>query len=100
LEAAYLEQTWRKYQDKEVVFIGIDYVNTEPKALDYIKEFNITYPNAPDLGTRMSQAYGIKGVPETFFIGKNGELAGLKIGPMDSPELDVKIDELIAGNDQ
>lgn len=60
-EAAYLEQTWRKYKNKGVVFIGVDYVDTEPNALAYIKEFDITYLNGPDLGTRISQAYAIKG---------------------------------------
>ncbi len=28
-EAAYLEQTWRKYEDQGVVFIGVDYVDTD-----------------------------------------------------------------------
>jgi cytochrome c biogenesis protein CcmG/thiol:disulfide interchange protein DsbE len=98
-EANYLEQTWRKYKDSGVVFIGVDYVDTEPNALAYINEFGITYFNGPDLGTRISQSYGIKGVPETFYIAKNGELRGLKIGPMESPELEQKIDELLAEND-
>ena len=98
-EANYLEQTWRKYKDSGVVFIGVDYVDTEPNALAYIKEFGITYFNGPDLGTRISQSYGIKGVPETFYIAKNGELRGLKIGPLESPELEQKIDELLAEND-
>jgi cytochrome c biogenesis protein CcmG/thiol:disulfide interchange protein DsbE len=96
LEATYLEQTWRKYKDQGVVFIGINYVDTEPNALAYMKEFDNTYINGPDLGTRISQAYGIKGVPETFYIGKNGELRGLKIGPLESPELEQKIEELLA----
>lgn len=95
-EAAYLEKTWRKYKDDGVVFIGVDYVDTEPMALAYIKEFDITYYNGPDLGTRISQSYAIKGVPETFYIGKNGELRGVKIGPLESPELDEKIDDLLA----
>ena len=95
-EAKYLEQTWRTYRDQGVVFIGVDYVDTEPNALAYIKEFDITYYNGPDLGTRISQSYGIKGVPETFYIARNGELRGLKIGPLTSPELEEKIDELLA----
>ena len=94
-EADYLEQTWRTYKDKDVVFIGVDYVDTEPNALAYLKEFDITYLNGPDLGTRISQAYGIKGVPETFYIAKNGELRGLKIGPLVAPELEQKIEELL-----
>jgi cytochrome c biogenesis protein CcmG, thiol:disulfide interchange protein DsbE len=98
LEAPYLEQTWRKYKDKGVVFIGVDYVDTEQNALAYIKEFDITYFNGPDLGTRISQAYGIKGVPETYYIGKNGALHGVKIGPLESPELDEKINQLLGEN--
>ena len=95
-EAAYLEQTWRKYKDKDVVFIGVDYVDTEKEALAYIKEFDITYLNGPDIGTRIAQAYNIQGVPETFYVAKNGELRGVHIGPLKSPQLDEKIEELLA----
>jgi len=35
-EAAYLEQTWRKYKDQGVVLIGVDYVDTEKAARAYI----------------------------------------------------------------
>lgn len=94
-EAAYLEQTWRKYQDQGVVFIGVDYLDTEKEALAYIEEFDITYLNGPDLGTKISEAYNIQGVPETFYVAKNGELRGLKVGPLIPPELDNKIDELL-----
>src|SRR5512143_3120175 len=40
-EAAYLEQTWRKYKDKGVMFVGVDWVDTPTNALAYIKEFDI-----------------------------------------------------------
>jgi len=94
-EAAYLEQTWRKYKDMGVVFIGVDYADTEKEALAYIQEFDITYINGPDIGTRISQAYNIQGVPETFFVAKNGELRGVHIGPLKAPQLDEKIEELL-----
>jgi cytochrome c biogenesis protein CcmG/thiol:disulfide interchange protein DsbE len=95
-EAAYLEQTWRKYEDQDVIFIGVDYVDTEKAALGYIEEFDITYINGPDLKTRISDAYNIQGVPETFFIAKNGDVRGMHIGPLFPPELDEKIEELLA----
>lgn len=95
-EAAYLEQTWRKYKDKGVIFIGVDWVDTEKEALAYMDEFDLTYFNGPDIGTRIAQAYNIQGVPETFYVAKNGELRGVHIGPLKSPELDQKIDELLA----
>ena len=95
-EAAYLEQTWRKYEGKGVIFVGVDWVDTEKEALAYIKEFDITYLNGPDIGTRAAQAYNIQGVPETFFVAKNGELRGVHIGPLQAPQLDEKIEELLA----
>ncbi len=95
-EAAYLEQTWRKYKDKGVMFIGVDWVDTPNNALAYIKEFDITYPNGPDVGTLAAQAYRIQGVPETFYVDKRGNLRGVQIGPLKSPELDDKIDQLLA----
>jgi cytochrome c biogenesis protein CcmG/thiol:disulfide interchange protein DsbE len=95
-EAPYLEQTWRKYQDRGVVFIGVDYVDVEGKALAFIKEFNVTYPNGPDIGLHISDAYHMRGVPETYFVARNGELRGVKIGPSKPPELEQKIEELLA----
>ena len=95
-EAAYLEGTWRKYKDKGVVFLGVDYVDAEPNALAYIDEFDITYPNGPDLAQKIAEAYHIKGVPETFDVDKTGQLRGFHIGPLFSPTLDEKIEELLA----
>lgn len=98
-EAPYLEETWRKYQGRGVVFIGVDYVDVEPEALAYIEEFNITYFNGPDLRTTISQAYNIQGVPETFFINKNGEIAHVHVGPLIPPDLEREIDILLSEPD-
>lgn len=86
-EAAELEAAWRYYQPGgEVIFLGVDYVDTEPDARLYLKKFEITYPNGPDLGTRVSQLFRIKGVPETFIIDRQGALRFVKIGPFSSVE--------------
>jgi cytochrome c biogenesis protein CcmG/thiol:disulfide interchange protein DsbE len=95
-EAAYLERTWRAYRDRGVVFIGVDWVDTEKEALAYIDEFDITYLNGPDIGTRIAQVYRIQGVPETFFVDKAGRLRGVHIGPLYPSELDNRIEELLA----
>ena len=58
-ESAYLEQTWRKYEGRDVLFIGVDWVDTQKEALAYVDEFDLTYFNGPDIGTRIAQAYNI-----------------------------------------
>ena len=84
-EAADLESAWQFYKPRgDVVFLGVDYVDTEPEAKAYLQKFNITYPNGPDLRTVASQAYRIGGVPETYIIDRNGKLAYAQIGPFSS----------------
>ena len=86
-EAADLESAWRYYQPRgDVVFLGIAWTDTEKKSLEYLAKFDITYPNGPDLGTRISQAFRTTGVPETYIIDKNGNLAFAQISPFLSLE--------------
>ncbi len=81
-EAAALEQAWRQLKPRgDVLFLGLDYVDTEPEAKAYLAQYEITYPNGPDLGTRWAQAFRIRGVPETYILDKEGRLAYIKIGP-------------------
>lgn len=80
-EAAELEQAYRQYGPQGVVFLGVNYVDTEPEALAYLEKFDITYPNGPDLGTRIAQAFRIRGVPETFIIGRDGTITSVMKGP-------------------
>jgi cytochrome c biogenesis protein CcmG/thiol:disulfide interchange protein DsbE len=84
-EAADLEAAWRAYeQSGNVVFLGADYVDTEPEARKYLDQFDITYPNGPDLRTRISQSFRIRGVPETYIIDQEGVLRYTQIGPFAS----------------
>jgi cytochrome c biogenesis protein CcmG/thiol:disulfide interchange protein DsbE len=94
-EAPVLENTWRKYKERGVVFVGVDYVDSESEALKFIQEFNVTYPNGIDIGTETSRKYHIQGVPETYFVGKDGQLYGNHIGPIDAPTLSAKLEELL-----
>ena len=96
-EARELEQAYQRYRDEGVAFLGVDYVDTEKEALAYLDRFGITYPNGPDLGTRISQAYRIRGVPETYIIGPEGEIAVVKIGPYTSLEEIVDDVEFVIG---
>ncbi len=86
-EAVELEEAWRFYQDSgEVVFIGVDYVDTEPEARGYLERYDITYPNGPDMGTEISQAFRIQGVPETYFLDRDGVVKHVQLGPFRSTE--------------
>jgi cytochrome c biogenesis protein CcmG/thiol:disulfide interchange protein DsbE len=86
-EARELEEAYQHYKPGgQVVFLGLAYVDTEPNSLAYLKKFGITYPNGPDLATKVSQMFRVRGVPETFIIDRSGRLQYFKAGPFASTD--------------
>jgi len=95
-EAPVLEALWQSYKDKGVILVGIAYTDTEREAKAFIEEFSQTYPNALDIGTKISEDYHIQGVPETFVINKQGEIVKFFMIPLRPGDLEPLLDELVA----
>lgn len=96
-EAPELQSAWEYYQDREdVVFLGIAYADNGPRSLEFLDEYDITYMNAPDLGTRISEAYNIRGVPETFIIDPQGNVAQFIFAGVTRERLITYIDGILA----
>jgi cytochrome c biogenesis protein CcmG, thiol:disulfide interchange protein DsbE len=92
-EADLLEQNWRREEANGIIFLGLDYLDQEPAAKAYLAEFDVTYPNGPDLRSQVARRYGIKGVPETFFIDPEGKITDTVIGPIVNQR---QMDQLLA----
>jgi cytochrome c biogenesis protein CcmG/thiol:disulfide interchange protein DsbE len=97
VEAKEFEQTWQAYRDRGVVFVGIDYDDTEVKAIGYLEKHGITYPNGLDGRGRISgSSYHITGVPETFIVDPSGKISYVQIGPFSLVGLHRAIDAALA----
>jgi cytochrome c biogenesis protein CcmG/thiol:disulfide interchange protein DsbE len=94
-EAALLEATAQQEKENGIVFVGLDYLDQEPQARQYLAEYGITYPNGPDLQSAAARRYGIKGVPETFFIDPTGKIQEVIIGPIvDAARMNALLDSI------
>jgi len=96
-EAALLEQAYQEYRGKDVAFIGVAYLDTEKDAMAYMRKYGVTYPSGYDIGSKISKDYLITGVPETFFVDKEGNIAHIQVGPIESPQLYQLLEKLTAG---
>ena len=73
-EAPLLERASREYRDRGLVVVGVNIQDLEPEARKFIAQFKISYPNVRDRDGRVSRAYGTTGVPESFFIDREGRV--------------------------
>ena len=100
IEAPDLEALWQDYQDRGVMFIGIGYVDSKPKAEEFMATYGMTYPSGADLRTEISDAYAIRGVPETFVIDQNGEVVYFAERVVTYNEIAAVLEETLAGGGQ
>jgi cytochrome c biogenesis protein CcmG, thiol:disulfide interchange protein DsbE len=72
-EAPVLEDAARRYGDR-VNFVGVDVQDVDSDAQTFIRKYGITYPNGSGNAGPISVQYGMRGVPETYFIAPDGRL--------------------------
>jgi cytochrome c biogenesis protein CcmG/thiol:disulfide interchange protein DsbE len=95
-EAPALERAWRRYREAGVAFIGVNIQDKEEPARRFLARFNHTFPNAPDRDGRVMVDYGVYGVPETFFIDRQGRVRGKRVGAVTDEILQQEIERLLA----
>lgn len=75
----------------DVQFVGILYQDEAAKARRFLEQNGSAYQNVLDPGGATAIAYGVYGVPETFFIDSEGRIVAKHEGPLDAPSLASKI---------
>jgi cytochrome c biogenesis protein CcmG/thiol:disulfide interchange protein DsbE len=93
-EAVTLEKASRQYGDR-VTFIGVNAQDTDGNARDFLRRFGVTYPNGMDTSGAVAVDYGMSGVPESYFVDRNGQMVRKWQGPLDDDRLKSYLDELL-----
>ena len=93
-EAPVLERAAQRYAEKGLVVIGIDVWDGEQDARAFLQRHGITYPNGIDPTGAIAIDYGVGGVPESFFIDRNGTLVRKWVGPLTDRQISLFLDEL------
>ena len=90
-----LQTVWEEYSPGGTAFVGIAYQDEEEAVREMAARFGVSYPLGMDDGDRISAAYGITGVPETYVIDAEGRLAYFHIGPVTARQLRGELDSLL-----
>ncbi|HEY0372088.1 MAG TPA: DsbE family thiol:disulfide interchange protein [Thermoanaerobaculia bacterium] len=69
-----------------VQFLGVVFQDKEDKILGFLNQRGSSYPTVVDEAGKTAIAYGVGGVPETFFVDANGVIRAKYAGPM-SPDI-------------
>lgn len=98
-EHAALTSTANAFAGQGVTFVQIGYQESPPASLDYLDTAGRSEAALylADPGSRTAIAYGVFGIPETFFIDETGIVVGKIIGESDALTLGATIDSIKRG---
>ena len=90
-----LQAGYDKYRANGVVFIGLAFNDTQANGQPFLEKYKITYLAGPDSDGKTSIAYGVTGVPETVFIGRDGRVVSKTPGGVSAEQLAAGVQQVL-----
>jgi cytochrome c biogenesis protein CcmG/thiol:disulfide interchange protein DsbE len=86
-ETPRLERAWRSAQKQGVLFLGLDMQDVSSDAREFLDENDVSYPNVRDKGNDVALRWGVTGLPETFFLRRDGRVIAHVVGEVSDEQL-------------
>ena len=92
----------RTFGPSGVTFVGVVFQDEVPAATRFLDELgrgSDDYLHVLDPGSRAAVEFGVFGVPETFFVDREGRIVHKIAGPVDGARLTAAITAILNGQD-
>ena len=98
-EHASLDAAAADYASFDVTFLSVNTQDEEAQAIEFLDRFGRSEETVYgiDHGSRAAFSYGVAGLPETFFVDRDGIVVGKVIGPVTYELLTATIDLVLLG---
>lgn len=96
-EAPVLERGWQAARSHGVLLVGLNMQDVREDARAFLDEFRQDYPTLRDPSNKSARRWGATGIPETFFINRQGDVVGHVIGTVTARQLDEGVQAALDG---
>ena len=90
-----LVAAWERYRDAGVVVVGVAFEDDPSSSRSFMAERGGDWPIVDDPRSRTALAYGVYGIPETFFIDRSGQVVRRHVGPVTYDLMTEQIDKML-----
>jgi len=90
-----LKSALAEHKADGLAVVGIVFQDRSEAARSFMSRMQATWPAAMDTTGDVAQAYGIFAPPESFFIDREGRIAGLQIGELSRGDLARQLETIV-----
>jgi len=95
-EGPILSEAYEKWSERGINFVGVSLWDSEKNVLSFKDRFSINYPLALDTNGEIAINFGVRALPEKFFIDNRGKILKKVIGPVNESQLNEILEELLS----
>jgi peroxiredoxin len=90
-----------KFADRGLVFYAVNVAEDTETIKEFLKTSKLEVPVAMDADGKITESYGVEGIPQTVLIGKDGKVQVVHVGFSDNlaDQLSQQVEDLLAGKD-
>ena len=81
IEMPSMQKLHQKFKDKDFVMVAINLQESASRVEQFYKEHKLTFTTLLDITGDVGAGLGIRSIPTTFILDKNGRIIGKALGP-------------------
>ncbi|MCK5418226.1 MAG: TlpA family protein disulfide reductase [Desulfobacterales bacterium] len=81
IEMPSMEKLHQKFKDRDFAMIAVNLQESASKVIKFFKEYKLTFTTLLDTTGDVGTGFGIRAIPTTLILDKNGRLIGKVFGP-------------------
>ena len=81
IEMPSMEKLHQKFKDRDFVMLAINLQESASRVKQFYKEHKLTFTTLLDITGDVGAGLGIRSIPTTFILDKNGRIIGKALGP-------------------
>jgi cytochrome c biogenesis protein CcmG/thiol:disulfide interchange protein DsbE len=95
-EAPVLDAAHKRLEKEDAgTVLGVTYREASPNSMKFVREQNVPYPSLRDVEADLAEDYGTHKLPETFVIDREGRIAAIARGQVDSATMDRMLERVL-----
>ena len=76
-----MERLWRRHRDAGFVLVAVSLDSDPKKVPPFVSEHKFSFQIAVDPKMKVADAYGVRALPSSFVIDRDGMMTGVALGP-------------------
>jgi peroxiredoxin len=92
-----MEALYRRFKDRGLEIVAVNCGESEAATAGFFEEFNLSFPAALDPAGQVSGIYGVRALPTTYIIDREGNILTQVVGSINwnTPELFAAFEALL-----